>query len=395
MWSQTYLGSVAYDLVETSDGGFALAGELDDDVLLIKTDSSGNMEWNQTYGEAHEEYATSLVTTSDGGFALCARTDSFGAGLWDFWLIKTDAQGNMEWNQTYGGPEHDYPHTVIETSDGGFALAGFTFSFGAGEDDVWLVKTDSQGNMQWNKTYGGTDGDRAKSLVETSDGGFALAGITRSFDVDSGDFWLIKTDSHGNEDWSKTYGGDEWEDANALVETSDGGYALAGVTFPDLTEEFWLVKTDQQGNMQWNQTYGGANQDLADALVESSDGGFAIVGRSSSFDPEPHSSFDFWLIKTDASGNEKWNQTYGEPAHAIQSAIDIPHALIETSDGGFAMTGKTTSYGPQNCILLIKTDQTGVIPEFAPWLFLPLFAVSTLVAVFVYKRLTTKPDNHI
>jgi hypothetical protein len=262
LWSQTYGGEyddVAYELVETSDGGYALAGykayssyprffERQPDFLLVKTDENGNIEWNQTYGGADGEIANSLIKTSDGGYALGGGTSPFG-GTADLWLVKTDESGNMEWNKTYGGAQDDRAQSLIETSDGGYALAGSTESFGAGSYDFWLVKVDESGNFEWNKTYGGTHDDLAYSLLETSDGGYALAGFTHSFGVGFYNFWLVKTDENGNIMWNQTYGGEYDEFAYSLVKTSDGGYAIAGKTNVAHGEytDFWLVKTDANG----------------------------------------------------------------------------------------------------------------------------------------------------
>ena len=167
----------------------------------------------------------------------------------DFWLAKTDSYGYKEWSQTYGGTDGDYAHSLVETSDGGYTIAGWTNSFGAGKGDFWLVKTDSYGNIEWNQTYGGTDGDYAHSLVETLDGGYALAGDTGSSDMESLDVWLVKADIQGNMEWNKTYGGTNADYAYSLVQTSDGGYAIAGGTssFGPGDANFWLIKTDAQG----------------------------------------------------------------------------------------------------------------------------------------------------
>jgi predicted secreted protein len=193
MWTGTCGGTennYANCVVQTSDGGFVLAGK-----WLVKTDGLGNLEWNQTFEDA--DRFSSLVEVSDGGFVLAGDTRSYGAESADFWLVKTNESGNMEWNQTYGGADFDRAHSLVQTSDGGYALAGVTLSFGAGEYDVWLVKTDASGNREWNRTYGGEVNDRAYSLVETSDGGFALAGETDSFGAGGSDFWLIKTNEQG------------------------------------------------------------------------------------------------------------------------------------------------------------------------------------------------------
>jgi hypothetical protein len=219
---------------------------------------------NQTYGETTADYAFSLVATSDGGFALAGSTQPSTIELLlkpaDFWLVKTDANGVVEWNRTYGGAKEDYARSLVETSDGGYALAGDTKSFGAGYADFWLVKTDAYGNMMWNQTYGRAGYDVVYSLVETSDGGFALAGYTDPYGVEYEDFWLVKTDMYGNMEWNQTYGGAGIDSARSFVETSDGGFALAGSTdsFGAGDADFWLVKTDAYGNLEWSQTYGGA-----------------------------------------------------------------------------------------------------------------------------------------
>jgi len=168
-------------------------------VSMVEAAPSGSSEppateWNKTYGGASWDYAFSVVQTSEGGYAIAGATSSFGVGSLDFWLVKTDADGNMQWNKTYGGADGDMAYSVVQTGDLGYAMAGYTRSFGAGEHDVWLVKTDGSGSVQWNKTYGGTALEWARSVVQTSDGGYAIAGATHSFGV-GGDFWLIKLEA--------------------------------------------------------------------------------------------------------------------------------------------------------------------------------------------------------
>jgi hypothetical protein len=239
-WNQTYTTGVSA-LVATFDGGYAFAGADD----LVKTDVLGNIQWEKTYEGSNW---LSLVVTSDGGYGLAGYIYSNTSGN-DFWFAKTDALGNMQWNQTYGGPDNDIAFSLVATSDGGYAIAGLSYSFDAGKSDFWLVKTDAVGNMQWNKTYGGPGDDQATSLVATSDGGYAVVGIwneTYPFDVN---VVLIKTDAFGNMLWNQTYGGASDEMAFSLVATSDGGYAIAGSTssFGAGGGDFWLVKTDENG----------------------------------------------------------------------------------------------------------------------------------------------------
>ena len=304
----------------------------------------------QTYGGADTDAGNSLVETSDGGYAIAGSTDSYGAGSWDVWLVKTDSSGVMQWNQTYGGTGSDYGWSVVQTTDGGYAVAGYTSSYGAGDFDVWLVKTDAYGNEQWNQTYGGADYDYGQSLVGTIDGGYAIAGFTLSYGAGDFDVWLVKTDAYGNEQWNQTYGGADYDYGQSLVGTIDGGYAIAGYTysFGAGQSDVWLVKTDANGVMQWNQTYGGALYEWAYYVVQTSDGGYAIPASTYSYGT---SSYDLWLIKTDSSGTLQWSQTYGG------TGDDGGNSILETINGGYVIVGQTNSYGTVGGdVWLVKTD---------------------------------------
>jgi len=335
--------------------------------------------WTQTYGGTGDDTGSSLVITSDGGYALAGTTFSFGAGGRDFWLVKTDEFGNMEWNQTYGGTADDGASQLVITSDGGYALAGYTASYGAGGRDFWLVKTDEFGNMEWNQTYGGTNNEQAYSLVVTYNGSYALAGlwdlpsdtVPPGFVVPS-DFWLVKTDVFGNLEWNQTYEGSV---AYSLVDTLDGGFALAGETdlLGAIDRKFFLMKTDALGNVEWNQTYEGG---VAISLVVTSDSDYALAGFAGSLD---EGNNDFWLVKTDALGKVEWNQTYGG------TELELASSLVEALDGGYALLGFTRSIGAgQSDFWLVKTDEFGVVPE-AAWIILPLLIVAT-VSIFISKK---------
>ena len=173
--------------------------------------------WTQTHGGTDDEYGYSVVETDDGGYTIAGETFSFGAGSSDVWLIRINATGNAQWNQTYGGPSLDNGLSVVETSDGGYMVAGYTASFGAGGADVWLIKTNATGNAQWNQTYGGPNNDVGWSVVETSDGGYAIAGRTDSYGAGGRDFWLVKTNATGTAQWNQTYGGSDDDQGVAMV----------------------------------------------------------------------------------------------------------------------------------------------------------------------------------
>jgi hypothetical protein len=387
MWSQTYGGTEndeGWSVVQTVDGGYAVAGYTNSygagawDVWLIKTDTSGTAQWNQTYGGTDYDAGWSVVQTSDGGYAVAGYTNSYGAGWSDVWLVKTDASGTLQWNQTYGGTVTDVGFSVVETSDGGYAIAGYTFSYGAGSADVWLVKTDANGNEQWNQTYGGTSADEGYSVVETVDGGYAVAGYTTSYGTGSADVWLVKTDSAGMVQWNQTYGGTDYDAGWSVVQTSDGGYAVAGYTtsYGAGWSDVWLVKTDASGNEQWNQTYGGTDWDEGWSVVQTSDGGYAIAGDTTSYE-----YYVVWLVKTDASGTLQWNQTYGGTDE------DVGRSVVETVDGGYAVAGYTDSFGAGGSdVWLIKTDEYGVVPDFQFWIIFPLLLIAPLFAVILKKK---------
>ncbi len=389
-WSRTYGGAGDDkgwgDLVQTSDGEYVISGDTSSfgaggsDYWLIKIDAAGNGVWNKTYGGNLTESENAMVQTIDGGFAMAGNTNSFGAGSNDFWLVKTDAAGNKQWNKTYGGNGSDLAVTVFQTSDGGFAIAGLTSSFGAGGMDAWLVKTDSAGNMQWNKTYGGTGADYAFSVVQTGDGGYAVSGPTASFGAGSMDVWLFKTDASGNMVWNKTYGGTGYEWMDQMIKTADGGYAISGYTssFGAGGTDVWLVKADASGNMQWNKTYGGTANDNGFHLLQETGGGYVIVGSTLSFGA---GGSDVWLIKTDSSGSMLWNQTYGG------TGSDVGSSVVQASNGGYALAGSTSSFGAgSNDFYVIKVDGVGVIPEFSSWLIPTLALTSTGMLLIRKKR---------
>jgi len=355
-WKRAFSGTMtAFLLISLLSLTFTVQISKSEDVVSPKLNAMSSFwagtVWNKTYGGTGSDQAITVIQTTDGGYALAGVTNSSGSGNYDSWLVKTDSVGNMQWNKTYGGTGYEAAYTVVQTVDGGYALVGYTTSFGAGSSDCWLIKTDFNGVMQWNKTYGGTNYDYGIRVIQTSDGGYALAGQTYSFGAGSIDFWLVKTDSAGTMQWNKTYGGTNYDYPLALIQTTDGGYALAGYTglYPNV--DSWLVKTDSSGNMQWNKTYGGTGYDVTWSVVQTADGGYALGGYTS----DDLVNIDMWLVNTDSSGNMQWNKTYGGVS------IDFAFSIIQTSDFGYALAGYTGSYGAgKEDFWLIKLTPTTI-----------------------------------
>jgi hypothetical protein len=324
--------------------------------LLIQTTNASVMNtW--TYGGVNNDYTYSIVATSDGGHLLMGSTCSYGAGNSDLWLIKVDAHGNEVWNKTFGGPYTDYGCNIIATKDGNYLLVGYKcYDNATGDNECpngWLIKVNADGNELWNQTYGTAEtADYTVVVAETADGGYALAGGSWPNVCGEEDAWLVKVDADGNEQWSRTYG-DSYIDAFwSITATSDDGVVLTGSTNGE-TGDLWVLKLDENGNEQWSKTYGGCNSDQGWWIIATSDGGYAVSGSTYSYGA---GNSDAWLLKLDSKGNLQWNQTYGG------ASTDATFVLTATSDGGYAMVGSTCSYGAGDSdFWLLKTDSEGVL----------------------------------
>ena len=382
-WDSTFGGSdddYAYSVQQTTDGGYIIAGATQSygaglwDAYLVKTDASGNMEWEQTFGGSNHDIAKSVQQTTDGGYIVAGTTNSYGAGASDFYLVKTDASGNMEWEQTFGGSSYERAYSVQQTTDGGYIMLGETQSYDAGACNFYLVKADALGNMEWQQTFGGSDDDYAKSVQQTTDGGYIMTGFTISYAAVNADFYLVKADALGNMEWEQTFGENNDNLAYSVQQTTDGGYIVGGQTANYSADWYgvYLVKTDALGNIEWDNTFGNSDYDDAFSVQQTADGGYIIGGVTWSYGA---GGGDFYLIKTDASGNAEWEKTIGG------SDDEYAWAVEQTTDGGYIAAGETWSYGAGGGdFYLVKID---------PWVNTP---VGSNVTVSLESGSVTFPD---
>ncbi|MCD4843032.1 MAG: hypothetical protein K8R25_00930 [Methanosarcinales archaeon] len=331
--------------------------------MLLKTDVNGNQQWKKSFFDLED--AHSIQQTSDGGYILAAKSDelrgtdggyiaakSYGPRCTDARLVKTDQNGSEQWSKTFGLDGCDKASSVWETQDGGYMLGGDTLWLDNRRLDAWLLKTDANGNEQWNRTFGGAGDDYVYSVRNTLDGGYILAGRTGSYGAGI-DAWLIKTDANGNEQWNKTFGLDGSDWAYSVMPTSDGGYVLGGkldtAKNPDFKDQIlyedndvWLFKTDANGNLEWSKTIGGLKSDVARFVQQTSDGGYVIAGTTESYGS---GGSDIWLVKV---AGMKVNTTQSQVITSDNNVTDNNITdNIQTSPGksipGFGFLGAVFS----------------------------------------------------
>jgi len=307
---------------------------------LVKTDPNGNMSWSRSFGGIFQDICYSVDQTSDGGYILAGYTQSFGAGNWDFWLVKTNANGDSMWSRTFGGIRDDRCYSVQQTSDDGYILAGRTFSFGQGVpycQNFYLVKTDANGDTLWTRAYGGDWDESCYSVQQTSGGGYILGGWADTIGTNT-NMMLVRTNGDGNSTWTRTYGGPNWDECTSVQQTSEGGYILAGYTdsFGAGDYDFWLVRVNVDGDTAWSRTFGGEYDEYCYSVRQTSDGGYILAGSTVSYGVFWE---DFWLVKTDEDGDSLWSRTFGG------SQVDWCTSVQQTSDGAYILAGGTSSFG--------------------------------------------------
>ncbi|MBK8683194.1 MAG: T9SS type A sorting domain-containing protein [Chitinophagales bacterium] len=382
-------GDWIYSVIQTSDSGYLLGGSSwsnisgdktvaskgFDDYWVIKLDNTGSIQWQKTIGGSEIDLLRSVIQSNDGGYLLGGYSKSgisgdkteANLGIADYWVVKLDNLGNIQWQNSIGGSNDDNLISVIQTSEGGYLLGGTSKSGISGDktegslgDDYWVVKLDSSGNIQWQKTFGGSMVDYLYSVNQTSDGGFFLAGYSTS-DISGdktepnsgGDYWVLKLDSIGNIEWQNTIGGSNLDVLYSATLTSDGGYFLGGYSNSNISGDksedglgsydYWVVKLDSSGNIQWQNTIGGSDVDWLYSVIQTSEGGYLLGGESrsgiSGDKTEPAHYVDYWVVKLDSLGNIQWENTIGGGG----VGTDVLNSVIQTSDGGYFLGGYSSS----------------------------------------------------
>lgn len=324
------------------------------------------IEWQKSLGGNNSEQAFSIQQTYDGGYIVAGSTGSNNGevsgshGANDFWVVKLDNYGVFQWQKCLGGTNHDFAYSVHQTADSGYVVAGSSRSddgdltVNYGFSDCWLVKLDSGGDIEWQKSFGGTVGEGMTSVKQTSDGGYVLAGWTLSVDGDvtgnhgGNDYWVVRLDSNGDLKWQKCFGGSNYDDAQSVQQTIDGGFVIAGTSFSndgDVTanhgsRDYWVVKIDTIGNIIWQKSLGGTHDDYASAVKQTYDGGFVVAGRSASTNGDVtgnQGSDDYWIVKLDGNGNLEWQKSYGG------TGSDRANSIEQAVDGGYLVAGHSNS----------------------------------------------------
>ena len=328
------------------------------------------LSWERSIGGSQLDTAQKIISTADGGTIICGSSNSSdidvssNQGLTDVWIVKLNAAGEIQWQKNYGGSDFENATDIKPTLDGGYIVSGYTNSTNGdiidpkGGCDGWILKLDSEGEMIWHKNYGGSGPEQFWSIVPTVDGGYTAAGYSRSIDgevaLNQGheDVWIVKVDGDGIIEWEKTFGGTMVDYGYAIDQTADGGYIVAcesnsqngNITAPLGSWDFWILKLNALGTLTWQKSFGGASADSPSDLRKTSDGGFIIVGESKNFNngvPGNHTSSDMWALKINASGILQWQKAYGGSKFETAKQVEL------TSDGGFFIFGTTASFdGP-------------------------------------------------
>lgn len=351
---------VGYSVQPIADGGYILCGwtyksaESNSDVYLVRFNSFGDTLWTKTFGGVYNDRGLSIGLTSDNGYIITGDYEHLGSETKDIYLIRTDSNGDTLWTKTFGGTFNDIGRSVQQTSDGGFIIAGESFILGPQLTNAYMIKTDADGNEQWSNNFGRFSGfnDYSYSVQQTLDGGYVLAGYSQAT-TGFYDVYLVKTDANGDSAWTKTYGGVSFDFGLSVQETSDNGFIIAGssLSFGPFPENVYLIKTDAAGDILWSKTIGGSNSEIGYSVKQTTDGGYIVTGVTTDLSSGDN---DVYLVKTDANGDSVWTKTFGGNGN------EQGYEVNQTADNGFIITGQANSFGTGGSdVFLIKTDSDG------------------------------------
>jgi len=369
-WEKTFGGKgddEANSIQQTTDGGYIVAGWTESfgsawwkDIYILKLNSEGEVEWQKTFGGGDSDEAKSIQQTTDGGYIVVGRTGSFGSGGYDVYILKLNVKGEIEWQKTFGGKDYDEANSVQQTIDGGYIVAGWTKSFGSGGYDVYILKLNSKGEVEWQKTFGGWNDDEANSIQQTIDGGYIVAGWTKSFGSGGYDVYILKLNSKGEVEWQKTFGGWNDDEANSIQQTIDGGYIVAGWTksFGSRGQDAYILKLNSKGEVEWQKTFGGKDDDEANLIQQTTDGGYIVAGWTKSFGSGEK---DVYILKLNSKGEVEWQKTFGGEYD------DEANSIQQTTDGGYIVAGWTESFGfGEQDAYILKVDVKGWLDTIPP-----------------------------
>ncbi len=311
--------------------------------------------WVKSYGSLA---AHAIQQTSDGGYVYAGSTSSFGAGGEDVSVVRLDADGAVTWQKTYGGTGDDIAWSVQQTADLGFIFAGSTASFGGGGTDVWIVKLATDGAVSWQKAYGGTGNETARSVQQTADGGYIVAGSRAS----SGAFWVLKLASDGSVTWEKAYGSGTDYEACDVQQTADGGYIVAGTVFNPsgaYLDDLWILKLASDGAVSWQKRYGGSGTEVAAAIRQTADEGYIVAGSKVATD----SGYDFWVLKLASDGTVTWQESCASVLYFgyDYTFFDYARSIAQTSDLGYIVIGSTEYDYSSNDLWVVKLASDGTV----------------------------------
>jgi len=382
-WQKSLGGTLidqANSIQQTMDGGYIVAGHTqsnDSDVTgnhgnseywVVKLDSMGTIQWQKCLGGSMGEEANSIQQTTDSGYIIAGSSSSNDGDVTnnnsinnvDFWVVKLSSMGTIQWQKCMGGSRSDVAYSIQQTMDGGYAVAGSSGSNDSdvtgnhGMQDYWVVKLDTNGTIQWQKSMGGSGGDAAFSICQTMDSGYIVAGMSNSIDGDvigninfGNNYWVVKLNSMGTIQWQKILGNGSAR-ANSIQQTTDSGYIVAGTALGNGYDvsgnrgvyDFWVVKLNSTGTIRWQKCMGGSDQEWANSIRQTTDGGYVVAGFAESNDSDLTSNnggMDYWVVKLNSNASIEWQQNLGG------SLDDYATSIWQTSDTGYIVAGRSKS----------------------------------------------------